>query len=119
MRIAMNNTDDWRIIEIRLEAIHQLFNSLDPFPSPDRDLDTEAEAYVVTWARELPEDCQISLVNRMPEAEIQRCNPADIELSLQNYFKYQAEKASRELREALRNGWRSLGGWRYRSCSSA
>jgi hypothetical protein len=107
--MAMNDTEGQGVIEIRLESINQLFNSLDPFPFPERDLDTEAEEYIVGWARELPDECGISLVIRLPAGEKPRCNPADTKLSLNNYFSYRAEMAERELRETLRNGWRSLG----------
>jgi hypothetical protein len=35
------------IIEIRLGKLQQLFNSLDPSPFHDRDLDHDAEEYIV------------------------------------------------------------------------
>jgi hypothetical protein len=40
-------------IEIRIEDISQLFHS-DPFPFRERDLDKDAEEFIVGWARELP-----------------------------------------------------------------
>jgi hypothetical protein len=41
-------------IEIQIEEIAQLFHSLDPFPFREKDLDKEAEEFIVSWARELP-----------------------------------------------------------------
>jgi hypothetical protein len=41
-------------IELHVEKIGQLFNTLDPMPFRKRDLDREAEEYIVSWARELP-----------------------------------------------------------------
>lgn len=41
-------------IEVRLRDLGQLFNSLDPSPFLDRDLDAEAEKFIVSWAHELP-----------------------------------------------------------------
>jgi len=41
------------IIEIRLGKLQQLFNSLDPSPFHDRDLDHDAEEYIVGWAEEI------------------------------------------------------------------
>jgi len=40
-------------IEVRVQDIGQLFNSLDPSPFHERDLDDDAEAYIVGWAREV------------------------------------------------------------------
>ena len=40
-------------IEIRIDEIAQLFHSLDPFPFRERDLDKDAEEFIVGWAREL------------------------------------------------------------------
>ncbi len=39
------------IIEIRVNEIAQLFHTLDPFPFREKDLDREAEDYIVGWAR--------------------------------------------------------------------
>lgn len=49
-------------IEVRVENISQLFDTLDPFPFPERDLDSDAEEYIVGWARELPQDQPIKLI---------------------------------------------------------
>ena len=38
-------------IEIRLARVSQLFNMLDPFPFRERDLDRNAEAFIVDWPR--------------------------------------------------------------------
>ena len=43
-------------IELRVNEIGQLFHSLDPFPFRERDLDKEAEDYMVSWADEIPHD---------------------------------------------------------------
>lgn len=38
-------------IELRLRHVNQLFNSLDPAPFYEQDLDTDAEEFIVGWAR--------------------------------------------------------------------
>jgi len=43
-------------IELRIEEISQLFHTLDPFPFREKDLDADAEEFIVSWARELPPD---------------------------------------------------------------
>src|SRR5262245_49191106 len=54
-------------IELRVNEIGQLFHSLDPFPFRERDLDKEAEEYIVSWARELPHDQPIKIIIHLPE----------------------------------------------------
>ena len=40
-------------IELRVEELAQLFETLDPLPFRERDLDKDAEEFIVSWAREL------------------------------------------------------------------
>jgi len=59
-------------IELRLRELAQLFNSLDPSPFIDRDLDADAEEFIVSWARELPHHGELELVIHLatpPEPE--------------------------------------------------
>ena len=42
------------VIRLRLDSIHQLFNSLDPSPFVGRDLDAAAEDFIMDWAQEDP-----------------------------------------------------------------
>ena len=42
------------VLEIYLADIRQLFNSMDPAPFRERDLDPNAADYIVEWAEELP-----------------------------------------------------------------
>jgi hypothetical protein len=43
-------------IELNLRDINQLFNTIDPSPFPDKDLDRSAEDFIVSWAQEFPID---------------------------------------------------------------
>lgn len=40
------------VVEVRVEEVIQLFDTLDPFPFRERDLDKDAEDYIVSWARD-------------------------------------------------------------------
>src|SRR5690348_654938 len=42
------------VIEVHLAELKQLFNSIDPSPFRDRDLDPKAEEFIVGWAKDLP-----------------------------------------------------------------
>ena len=52
----MAETAPGDLIELRVDNIAQLFHTLDPFPFRERDLDKEAEEFIVGWARELAAD---------------------------------------------------------------
>jgi hypothetical protein len=38
------------LIELKLSGLNQLFNSMDPSPFHERDLDHDAEEFIVSWA---------------------------------------------------------------------
>jgi hypothetical protein len=49
-RSTTASTPHAQTIELRLTRLQQLFNSFDPSPFRDRDLDQDAEAYIVESA---------------------------------------------------------------------
>jgi hypothetical protein len=54
-------------IELRIEEISQLFHTLDPFPFREKDLDADAEEFIVSWAEELPSNQPLSVTSaRLP-----------------------------------------------------
>src|SRR5262249_24670086 len=53
-------------IEISLSRLPQLFNSLDPSPFLERDLDRDAEDYIVGSAEEAPRQHPLALVIHLP-----------------------------------------------------
>ena len=57
------------VIEVRIHEIAQLFNSFDASPFHERDLDDDAEDYIVGWARELPSDVALHIVIDLPAEE--------------------------------------------------
>ena len=42
------------VIEVHLSELGQIFNSMDPSPFHEKDLDGDAEEFIVGWAKELP-----------------------------------------------------------------
>ena len=67
--MTTGNIED--VIELRVDEIAQLFHTLDPFPFRERDLDREAEDFIVGWARELPVDQPIRIVIHFPDSVAQ------------------------------------------------
>ena len=49
-------------IQMRLRELPQLFNSMDPSLFLDQDLDSDAEEFIVSWAREHPRDHELELM---------------------------------------------------------
>ena len=95
-------------IAVRITSISQLFNSLDPFPFQERDLDEKAEEFIVGWARELPRDQPIHIHVHLPTAELEKPECRDVNTALHKYFRYRADVTQRELNELFRNGRRSM-----------
>ena len=95
-------------IEVQVSAPEQLFNSLDPFPFHERDLDKAAEEFIVGWARELPKDAAIQIAVHLPAKQASGWSAARIEEAFHRYFEYRAEIVGRELSELFRVGRRSL-----------
>jgi len=94
-------------IEVRLRELPQLFNSMDPSPFVDRDLDEAAEEFIVTWARELPHQSELELVIHLATAPVPE-RAVGVEEAVHHYFASRAEIKRRELRQLLRRGRLSL-----------
>jgi hypothetical protein len=95
------------LIEVRLRELAQLFNMMDPSPFIDRDLDADAEDFIVGWARELPHHRELELIIHLatpPEPE----RAAGTEEAVRHYFASRVELKQRELRLLLRRGRTSL-----------
>jgi hypothetical protein len=95
-------------IELRIEEISQLFQTLDPFPFREKDLDADAEEFIVSWARELPPDQPLKIIVHLPEAQASSPEARELNAALTRYFDYRAQATARELRELFRIGRRAL-----------
>ncbi|NOT41572.1 MAG: hypothetical protein HOP13_13865 [Alphaproteobacteria bacterium] len=95
-------------IELSLREVGQIFETLDPYPFLERDLDKDAEEFIVGWARELPRDHTLRIVVHLPAAEAQSRAAADLEGGMTRFFRHRAEAIGRDLRELFRIGRMSL-----------
>jgi hypothetical protein len=95
------------LIELKLADITQLFNPMDPFPFRERDLDRDAEEFIVDWAREAPRDATMTL-----RVHLQHWPAEDptglIRDALHNYFAARSRGTTLELRRLMRQGRFSL-----------
>ena len=95
-------------IAIRARSIGQLFNSFDPSPFREKDIDAEVEAFLVGWVRELPDGAPFTIAVHLPPEEAAKPDAAGIGEAFAHYFGYRAQIAEQELRELFRIGRRSL-----------
>ncbi len=95
-------------IELNVREIAQLFETLDPYPFLQRDLDKDAEEFIVGWARELPRDHKLKIVVHLPTCEAETQAGRDLAHSMRAYFAHRAQAVKRDLRELFRIGRMSL-----------
>ncbi len=94
-------------IQLRLRELPQLFNSMDPSPFLDRDLDADAEEFIVSWAREHPKDHELELTIHLttpPPAD----RAAGVQEAIHHYFSLRAQMKQNEFRQLMRRGRLSL-----------
>ena len=90
-------------IRIQLHEIGQLFNTIDPSPFHERDLDLEAERFIVSWARDLPSNTKLSLRIEVaqPPSSTDLTNTSE---AIHAFFRRQSSMSRRELRTLMRRG---------------
>ncbi|HEY0968926.1 MAG TPA: hypothetical protein VGD88_16165 [Opitutaceae bacterium] len=94
-------------IQVRLRELAQLFNSLDPSPYIERDLDENAEAFIVGSARELGLHQPYEIIVHLKVAP-DPDRAATLESAVRHFFKERTAFKQRELRLLLRRGRASL-----------
>jgi len=94
-------------ILLRLRELAQLFNSMDPSPFYDRDLDADAEEFIMGWARELPagRELELAISLSLPAAGDRS---AEVEDAVRHYFSKRAEMKRLDLGQLMRRGRLSL-----------
>jgi hypothetical protein len=94
-------------IELRIDELSQLFNSMDPTPFHHRDLDPGVEEFLESWALEYPQASHFRIVvhiGKMPAADP---TPLVTE-AIHNYFEYKSMLTKRNLRVMLLEGRTAL-----------
>ncbi len=81
---------------------------MDPSPFHERDLDDDAEEFIVGWAREFPRRDPISLVVHVNQLPAHGDPQHLLEAAVHNYFAYRAKLNRLEFRYLLKQGRISL-----------
>jgi hypothetical protein len=95
-------------IQIKLRDINQLFNTMDPSPFHEKDLDVDAEEFIVSWAREFPLHQPLILTIHLSEMVANPQPDSAIEEAVHHYFSYRADMIRLEFRRLMRDGRLSL-----------
>ena len=91
-------------VELWLSKVQQLFNSFDPSPFHEKDLDRDAEEYIAGAVDELRSGQPVRLVVHLPPEQLSASPTFDLEKAVQHYFAYRLDETHRNLRFHFREG---------------
>jgi len=94
-------------IELKLRDTSQLFNSMDPSPFVEKDLDDDAEEFIMSWAQEFPPGAPVKLRIYLEQWPTE--DPGEmIRQAVHNYFAHRATLIQLEFRRLMKQGRTSL-----------
>ena len=99
---------DSGVLELYLADTRQMFNSMDPAPFRQRDLDPKAAEYIVDWARETPKGQPLSLLVRLGQQASSDDDGSMLRDAVHDYFAGRAIATRKSLRQLFRIGRISL-----------
>jgi hypothetical protein len=107
-RARNRNRSKVHYIELKLRDVNQLFNTMDPSPFTEKDLDHDAEEFIVSWARELPLADPLLLVVHLATLPEERDSQTMVQEAIHHYFSYRLELGRLEFRHLMQDGRKSL-----------
>jgi len=97
------------VLELRVRELQQLFNSLDPTPFLNKDLDGACEAFIENWALALPYASHLQLNIHIEQFPVPEGAAELVAMAIHNHYAYKAELVQGELKQLFRLGRASLG----------
>lgn len=95
-------------LAVRVREIAQLFNSMDPAPFLNKNLDTEAEAFIETWASGFAPGSRFQISIHIEQWPSDGDPSEMLTGAVHNHFSYKAERTRSALKHFLRQGRTSL-----------
>jgi len=92
------------LIEIKLSSILQMFNSFDPAPFHEKELDSDAEKYIVNIVNDFPAKTQFKLIFYLPPELAASEEAKKIAPAIHNHFRYKMLVADQKYRSRFRHG---------------
>lgn len=96
------------VLDLRLAEVRQIFDSMDPAPFRERDLDPKATDYIVDWAEETSKGQPLALRVHLSREPAAAGDAALLGEAVREYFRGRAAASRRELARLLRGGRVSL-----------
>jgi hypothetical protein len=93
-------------VELRLDRISRLYNSLDPAPFHEKELEAAADDYIVGSAEDA--GGPIRLVIMLPESALSRPEVQQVPVSIRHHFERRRDSERRLLRGMWRRGRMAL-----------
>jgi len=95
-------------IRMKLRDFRQLFNSLDPAPFLERDLDDDASDYIVDSVKEQHIKKPMRIVIYLPLEQANEEQKTNIRLAIYHFFSYKLDVTRRKLKNHLEKGRKAL-----------
>ena len=92
------------LIEIKLSSVAQLFNSFDPAPFHEKELDSAAEHYIVDMVKDFPPKTPFKMNIYLPPDIATTERAMKIPPAIHNHFQYKMLVAERKFRSHFRYG---------------
>ncbi len=96
-------------IDLMLRDWQQMFDSRDPAPFRERDLDDDAVQYIVAAMTEFGSRSDVKVVLNLPRETATQVDQKMIRESIHSYFEYEKDLNRKKGRELFRQGQVSLG----------
>ena len=97
-------TDGKILIEIKLSSVMQLFNSFDPAPFHEKELDSAAEHYIVDTVKDFPKKTRFKIIIYLPPDIAGTERVQRIPEAIHNHFEYKVLVQDRKFRMRFRHG---------------
>ncbi|WP_235284188.1 hypothetical protein [Methanosarcina sp. 1.H.A.2.2] len=96
------------MIELELKSFLQLFDSFDPAPFHEKELNLDAEEYLYNAVDEFPLRKPLEIMIYLPSSEVGAEIESDLKEAIINHFSYKKLLAEIELKRLLYQGRRNL-----------
>ena len=95
-------------LALRVRELGQLFNSMDPTPFLNKDLDQEAEDFIEAWATGFPPASRFHITIHLEQWPTDGDPSEMLTGAIHNHFSYKAEQTLIALKQLLQQGRMSL-----------
>lgn len=96
--------DGTTLIEMTLSSVAQFFNSFDPAPFYEKEIDGDAEEYILNSVMDVPAETPMKIVIYLPPAAATEENAMMMEKAIRAHFSYLVHNSERQTHERFRQG---------------